>query len=112
MAQYRVISLSVGGLRNKIYHSGEIVSSECWRDGRAAELAAQGFLELIPEGRVIKQETGEMDDGVQLGEGINLSEIKPIDDYTANEIKGILDERGVGYKTNESKADLYKKLIA
>lgn len=55
MAKYTVIALSVGGKGNKIYHSGDTVTDECWSEGRAKELEAQGFLKLIKEEKEVKK---------------------------------------------------------
>lgn len=41
---YKVKSLSVGGLRKKAFESGDIVTDENFKPGRAKELVQQGFL--------------------------------------------------------------------
>lgn len=94
MAQYKVIALSVGGLRNKIYSNGDIVSDECFPEGNGPKLVEQGFLK--PIGVEEQKEDAESE--------------KTIDDYTAGEMKAILDERGIQYKSNASKTTLFELL--
>jgi hypothetical protein len=88
MAKYKVIALSVGGKGNKIYRAGDTVTDECWSEGRAKELAEQGFLEQV--------------DGKAL----------TFDGYTVSQIKELLDAKGVAYGPNDTKGKLYEKLIA
>lgn len=45
--KYKVIALTVGGLRNKIFHSGETVTENDFFSNTADLLAEKGFLELI-----------------------------------------------------------------
>lgn len=49
MSKYKVIALSVGGLGNKIYSAGDIVTEANFPAGNAANLVKGGYLELIPE---------------------------------------------------------------
>lgn len=49
MGKYRVIALSVGGLRNKVYSSGDEVTEDCFPEGNCPELVEKGFLEPIAE---------------------------------------------------------------
>lgn len=95
MAQYKVIALSVGGLRNKIYYSGDTVSDECWSPGRAQELVKQGFLKPLDE----QEPAAKIDGGP-----------KTIDDYTVKEIKALLDIKRIEYKPNDGKQTLFDKL--
>lgn len=44
MKTYKVIALSLGGIGNKIFSSGDLVSESNFIEGRASELEAQGFL--------------------------------------------------------------------
>lgn len=45
--EYKVRALTVGGLNNKIFKSGDVVAENNFREGRADELVAAGFLERI-----------------------------------------------------------------
>ncbi len=47
MNQYKVIALSVGGLNNKIFNSGDTVNENQFVQGHAEKLVAQGFLEPL-----------------------------------------------------------------
>lgn len=47
MKTYKVISLSVGGLNNKIYKSGDVVREDSFAEKRAEQLVLGGFLEAI-----------------------------------------------------------------
>jgi hypothetical protein len=54
--KYKVIALSVGGLGNKIFSSGDIVSDENFQKGRAEELVRLGFLKPLEEPKQSKEE--------------------------------------------------------
>ena len=81
--QYKVIALSVGGSRNRIFNSGDIVTDACFHDGHAAKLVTLGFLEEI------KEEVKEM---------------------TSAEMKAKLKELGVEFPENAKKAELAELL--
>jgi hypothetical protein len=49
MQKYIVIALSLGGLNNKIYDSGDIVGTDCFPEGHAEELVKKGFLKSVKE---------------------------------------------------------------
>lgn len=49
MKKYEVISLSVGGLNNKIFRSGDKVTAANFPQGNAEKLVAQGFIKEILE---------------------------------------------------------------
>lgn len=49
MPKYKVIALSVGGLGNKIYNAGDIVTEANFPAANVANLVKGGYLELIPE---------------------------------------------------------------
>lgn len=42
--KYIVVALSVGGLNNKIFKSGDVVTAEAFPQDHAEELVKQGFL--------------------------------------------------------------------
>ena len=44
MEKYKVIALSVGGLNNKVYKTGDIVTEECFPKGTIKKLVEQNFL--------------------------------------------------------------------
>lgn len=96
MANYKVISLSVGGLCKKIYSAGDLVTDASFPAGNAEKLVTAGHLELIE------------DAPVQVAESTST---KPkYDSVNAADIKVLLTEAGVEYKSNASKAELYKLL--
>lgn len=47
MKQYIVIALSVGGLNNKIFNSGDTVNDKQFVQGHAEKLVEQGFLKPL-----------------------------------------------------------------
>lgn len=57
MANYTVKSASVGGLNNKIYSYGDVVSDLNFPKGNAAKLVEQGFLDAIVEEEVEETKT-------------------------------------------------------
>ena len=64
MKEYIVIALSVGGLNNKIFNSGDIVNENQFVQGHAEKLVAQGFLEPLQTTKDIevKEEINEVVD--------------------------------------------------
>lgn len=61
MKEYIVIALSVGGLNNKIFNSGDTVNDKQFVQGHAEKLVEQGFLTpLQPTKEVeVKEEINE-----------------------------------------------------
>lgn len=49
MAKYKVICLSVGGLGNKIFKSGDIVTDDNFPEGNAQELVKGKYIEPIED---------------------------------------------------------------
>lgn len=47
MKEYKVIALSVGGLNNKIFNSGDTVNDKQFVQGHAEKLVEQGFLKPL-----------------------------------------------------------------
>ncbi len=56
MKKYKVISLTVGGLGNKIFHSGDTVTESNFPQGNAIKLEEQGFIKEIVEEKTKKVE--------------------------------------------------------
>jgi hypothetical protein len=52
MATYKVISLSVGGLNNKIYKAGEEVNENAFGAKRIQYLIDGGYIEVLAEAEV------------------------------------------------------------
>lgn len=57
MATYKVKALSVGGLGNKIFYSGNEVTDKNFPPGNAEDLVKRGFLIEVPANVVTKVET-------------------------------------------------------
>lgn len=57
MAKYKVKSLYLGGLGNKIFKSGDEVTEKNFPQGNAEKLCKKGFLEKVNEKTEPKQET-------------------------------------------------------
>jgi len=70
--KYTVIALSVGGLGNKIFRSGDIVDESNFPEGNAPELVEQGFLKPNTE---VKAEDLEIDG------------VRTYDDWTVKELR-------------------------
>ena len=110
MATYTVIALSLGGLRNKVYSSGDVVTqSQLASD--ASELVAKGFLKANDGGITIKTVTPTVEPSII--ESVMLANAPkvwpPIDDMTAKEIKEALGEKAP--KVFTPKAELYALLV-
>lgn len=109
MAAYKVIALSLGGLRNRIYSSGDVVTQE-QLPVDASELVAKGFLHPLdakpiyvaakPEPSVIAAIQAANDEPKQW---------PPMDEMTAKQIKEALGEKAP--KGQMPKAELYALLV-
>jgi hypothetical protein len=113
MEQFKVIALSLGGLRNRIYSSGDVViQSQLPVD--VSELVAKGFLEPLDNAPKIAEAKSpslpepSVLDVVRSG----YSEVKEwpsIDDMTVKEIKEALGDKAP--KAFTPKAELYALLV-
>lgn len=127
MADYKVISLSVGGSNNRIYKSGDIVNESNFPPGNIPKLISDKFIKLIPEKAkpqeatvvpksvtkpVIQEATHKTVDPVVAAKPVVEkpveNEITPYTEITAGAIKKILDEKEVDYRVGASKKELYK----
>lgn len=110
MASYTVIALSLGGLRNKVYSSGDVVTQE-QLPVAASELVAKGFLKVNDGGITVKTVTPTVEPSIL--ESVMLANDSkawpPIDDMTAKEIKEALGEKAP--KVFTPKAELYALLV-
>ena len=110
MASYTVIALSLGGLRNKVYSSGDVVTQE-QLPVDASELVAKGFLRVNDGGVTAKTVTPTVEPSII--ESVMLANAPkvwpPIDDMTAKEIKEALGEKAP--KVFTPKAELYALLV-
>lgn len=52
MSKYKVIALTVGGLNNKIYESGDVVTADCFPVGHAEELVTKKFLTRVTDSEI------------------------------------------------------------
>ena len=86
METFKVIALSLGGLRNKVYSSGDVVTQDMV-SANVSELVEKGFLQ--PNSDVVKRPS--------------------IEDMTAKEIKAALGEKAP--KQFMPKEQLYAMLV-
>lgn len=107
MASYTVIALSLGGLRNKVYSSGDVVTQE-QLPVDASELVAKGFLKANDGG---DEPASKQVESSILGAVKSQAVITwpPIDDMTAKEIKEALGDKAP--KIFTPKAELYALLV-
>lgn len=84
--EYKVIALSVGGLGNKVFKHGDIVTELNFETNTAQKLVDGGFLEPI--------ETTEI----------------TIETYSVKELKSMLDEKGIEYSKTATKIELFELL--
>lgn len=98
--EYKVISLSVGGLGNKVFKSGDIVNEANFESGLAPKLVEQGFLKPLSSVKVKVVETETIE--------TETSELKGIEDYTANELKALIKGLGGQLPKVLNKTTLYK----
>lgn len=106
MAKFKVIALSLGGLRNKIFSSGDVVT-QAQLPVSVDELVAKGFLKPV-EGYIApsgKQHEPSIIDAVKS----QAVQWPPIDEMTAKEIKEALGDKAP--KVFTPKAELYALLV-
>jgi len=110
MLSYTVIALSLGGLRNKVYSSGDVVTqSQLASD--ASELVAKGFLKANDGGITVDAVTPTIEPSII--ESVMLANAPKawptIDEMTAKEIKEALGDKAP--KVFTPKAELYAMLV-
>lgn len=113
MAEFKVIALSLGGLRNKIFKSGDVVTQE-QLPVDVAELVTKGFLKPVNGGTAnITVNVVKSSIEPSILESIMLANAPkvwpPIDEMTAKEIKDALGEKAP--KAFTPKAELYAMLV-
>ena len=59
MDKYKVIALSVGGVSNKIFKSGDEVSDTDFPEGAAKELVKKGFLKPMTDKEIAESKAKE-----------------------------------------------------
>lgn len=96
MKSYKVIALSVGGLNNKIFNSGDEVFENNFHPGRADQLVVSGFLKEI---------TGQ-EELHNLGSIIGKTPLG-IDEFEVTDIKQNLTNFKVNFDSNATKEELY-----
>lgn len=96
MKSYKVIALSVGGLNNKIFNSGDEVFENNFHPGRADQLVVSGFLKEIT-GQESLPNLGNLIGKTPLG----------IDEFEVTDIKQNLTNFKVDFDSNATKQELY-----
>ncbi len=130
----KVIVIQITGRKNKLYELGETVNENQFVLGRFDELLKGGYIELIEETpepvtsevaeevEVIAKPVDDKPEGVKQAEEREANEEKlegdaseedapepeNLDDTTRKQIMKELDEAGVKYNKNMSKAELYE----
>ena len=103
MKKYRVKSLSISGLGNNIYRSGDVVNESNFPLGRAEELVLAGH--IIPETDAAESEVpGKMFVDAEGKE----KEVKTIDDINIDELKAELTKAGVDFGKKPKKIYLFE----
>lgn len=104
MKQYAVKALAVSGRANKIHRSGDTVEENQFEPGRADELVASGFLELIGEDG---EPISEGDKSPKGTEGDPEQKLKTIGKINVEELRTNLTAWGVPFDPNSNKKALY-----
>lgn len=99
MQKYKVKSLAVSGLGNKVHRCRAIVTESNFPKGRAEELVASGHLEkLAPEAEEVKQ--------------INPPTPDDFSKLNKNQLKAKLKEKGIEFDASANKEVLLALLTA
>ncbi len=112
MAKYKVIALSIGGRKNKIFSAGDIVTEENFPSGNIEALVTGKYIEPIldstdfkPEITAEKLEVATDEIPEEKKEDTGLS----IDDVTEDELRTDLKSKGFKVGKHETKEDLFEK---
>ena len=95
MREFKVIALSVSGLKGKIFESGETVTEESFPRGACDDLVTGGFL------KEIKEETASTPP----------PKIQTIDEVSEEFLKEELKKKSIKFKKDATKEDLYNLWI-
>ena len=109
---YRVIALSLGGLKNKVFKKGDIVT-QAQLGTNCAALASQSFLEPVEASKPIAvKPVAEPTLLEAAAEAADADEeaLPVYDDISVAEIKATLTKLGVAFKSKDTKKKLYAKL--
>lgn len=102
MKQYKVKALTVSGLKNRIYRSGDTVTEENFPPGNADDLVKKGYLTPIGEDSLVPKNDVSLEP-----EFIKKEELANINDLTVAEIKSDLKNANIEFPKNASKVELY-----
>lgn len=131
MPKYKLKALSVSGLGNRIHtiEEGKILTDAHFPEGRASELVEQGFLVIVDdEGSSVKKEAAVVAKPGSAPEKKTPLTAKPaetkkvpaskdptkpleFESVKYDELKQFLTKKGVSFKSNESRVDLYTKYL-
>lgn len=109
MAKFKVIALSLGGLRNRIYSSGDVVTQE-QLPVSVDELVEKGFLMPLNAPKAAEVKPVEIEEPNILDMVMeSVSEYPPIEEMTIASIKEALGDKAP--KKQMPKAELYAMLV-
>jgi hypothetical protein len=112
MKTYKVIALSVGGKRNKVFASGDIVREKDFPEGAFPALVLNGFLEPIESEEspvlVIVDDQDEDEDPKKEGDPAEVKEEAPV---IVNELEKKSSEESEVKKEEEELNPALEKLI-
>lgn len=122
--KYVVISLSVGGLRGKVFRKGDVVTAS-QLDSSPEKLVEDGFLEEKKSKKKSENKTddspsepvtGDSDEGNDSDSdddnGSDDDTIPEYEDITRDEISAKLTKNDVEHNPKDAKRDLYDLLVA
>jgi len=110
MEKFKVKTTSLGGLRNKVYSSGDVVTQANLADD-VSELAAKGFLEPLNK-KAEDSEPKEAPEQSFISPSVKDEEsveYPPMSEMTVKEIKEALGDEAP--KGKVKKSDLYDMLV-
>jgi hypothetical protein len=120
--QYKVKALTVGGKNNKIYHSGDIVTSNHFPEGNAKKLVSSGHLieldanEPDTKSAVSKQLSFDSNDGKNSADSTGpqksekITPEKSINDYSKKQLIDLVKYMD-GFQENMSKTEMFNLLL-
>lgn len=108
--RFKVKALSVGALNNKIFKSGEEVTSKHFPKDNINKLILDGFIEEIEPTEEDLKENAEGEEASEKKDETPLPpvvEIKAIEDISEEDLKKYLTDNKISFRKKAEKLELY-----
>lgn len=104
MRRFKVKALSVGGHNNKIFKSGQEVTSKNFPSDNLDRLVKEGFLEEIEP---TEADLNEDENEIEKEPLVEVPTLKQMDDFTEDQLKEWLKSKEIFFRKKAEKPELY-----